>query len=127
MLILGHELINSDVFYKINNFDEVKKTASNSIVIIKFDGKLILELIKNKVKFAVLVDNLKEAIFSESLKAKYIIANNLNLAIEIQKLADNYLYDSKNIFIINSDDELETVAKNKIDGVLYIYSIKNIN
>ena len=48
-----------------------------------------------------------------------IAAIEKELAKQIQKIADNYMYDSKILAIIKSNDELENIAKNEIDGVIY--------
>jgi hypothetical protein len=128
MIVLGHYLINSEYLYMVFNFEDIKKTPSNSTVLINFsDGTLLKELSNNKIKTAVKVSNIKEAIFSEALRSKYIIANNLALAIQIQKLAENYLYDSKILVEIEIESDLELIAENKIDGVIYKNAIKNIN
>lgn len=128
MIVLGHYLINSEYLYMVFNFEDIKKTPSNSTVLINFsDGTLLKELSNNKIKTAVKVSNIKEAIFSEALRSKYIIANNLALAIQIQKLAENYLYDSKILVEIENESDLELIAENKIDGVIYKNAIKNIN
>jgi len=45
---------------------------------------------------------------------------------EIQKIAENYMFDSKIIQPIKTDDEVEEVALKGIDGVIYEIVIKEI-
>ena len=56
--------------------------------------------------------------FSNSLRANYIIAQK-DLSKELQKIAENYMYDSKILAIIDSNNEFEEIAKNEIDGIIY--------
>ena len=37
----------------------------------------------------------------------------------MQKIAENYMFDSKILAIIKSNDELEEIALDEIDGVIY--------
>ena len=53
-----------------------------------------------------------------NLNVKYIISEK-ELSIELQKVADNYMYDSKILAVIDSNEELEQVAKLEIDGIIY--------
>ena len=62
--------------------------------------------------------NIKEALYVNALEGKYIIADK-TLAVSLQKLADNYIFDSKILALIDSNDEFEEIAKNEIDGVIY--------
>ena len=48
----------------------------------------------------------------------------MDLSVQIQKIADNYMYDSKNLVIIDSNEEFENITKNEIDGVIYRDLIK---
>ena len=66
----------------------------------------------------VYVKSIKEAIYASNFNAKYIICEN-ELAKKLQKIADNYMYDSKILAIIDSNEELEQVAKLEIDGIIY--------
>ena len=78
---------------------------------------------ENDLSSAVIVTSITEAIYCNSLNAKYIISDK-HLAIQIQKIADNYMYDSKNLVIINSNEEFDHIAKDEIDGVIYRDLIK---
>ena len=62
--------------------------------------------------------SIKEAIYANSLNAKYIISEK-ELAKAIQKIADNYMFDSKILAVIETNDEIEEIAQSEIDGIIY--------
>ena len=126
MLIFGNSYIESPKFVTIENIENIQKTTPNDILLLK-EFKAPYTLAKhcasNNLVYAVIVKSITEALFANALGATYIVAATL-LAKEIQKLADNYLWDSKVLAIIFNDDELETIAKASIDGVIYNNIIK---
>ena len=75
-------------------------------------------IIKGEFSFFCTVSSIKESIYCNSLNVKYIISEK-NLSCEIQKIADNYMFDSKNLVIIDSNEEFEQTAISQIDGVIY--------
>jgi len=81
--------------------------------------------LKNKIQFGVFISSVTEAIFSNSLMAKYLIVND-DIAIKIQKIGEHYMFDSKIIIPIKDDGFIEVVAKNGIDGVIYDEFLKGI-
>ena len=66
----------------------------------------------------VYVKSIKEAIYATNFNTKYIICEN-ELAKKLQKIADNYMWDSKILTIIKSSDDFEKVALEEIDGAIY--------
>jgi len=122
MLIFGHKYLTGDSFYSISSINEIENTPSNSTVFFQFsEDKLpILHYaINNSIDVAIEIDSIKNAIFSEIFRVKYIIAKDLELAQEIQKIAEHYMFDSKTLTWIKADDELEKVAKIGLDGVIF--------
>lgn len=118
MLIIGDDLIPYESFFSINSIDEIKNTKANSSLLFFYDEELLKYCFENELQFYVVVKNIKEAIYSSSLNAKYIIASK-ELAKELQKIADNYMFDAKILAIIESNNEFEEIAKNEIDGVIF--------
>ncbi|MGM0520332.1 MAG: hypothetical protein ACQERD_11905 [Campylobacterota bacterium] len=118
MILIGDKLIPYENIYFINSVNDIEETSSNSTVSFRFNEKLLNYCFKNSVNSAVLVSSIKEAIYANALNAKYIIAKK-DLAKKIQKIAENYMYDSKILAIINSNNELEEIASLEIDGVIY--------
>ena len=117
MEIIGFSEINNTNIIKISSNEEVKNTLANQLVIFDFYLDLIKYCYKNEVEYGVIVKDIKEAILSNHFLAKYIIVKKEN-ASSIQKIANNYMFDSKILQIIDSLDEIESVALNEIDGVI---------
>jgi len=128
MLIFGHKFIESKEFIKIDSIDDIKLTSSNSIVLLKGlkePFNMAIYCHKNGLEYGVEVSSLKEAIFANSLGASYAICE-FSLAKELQKLADNYLWDMKILAIVDSDKEIDGIAKVFIDGIVYRNSIRRL-
>jgi hypothetical protein len=122
MLVFGHKYLINEQFYSVNSVEEIEKTPSNSTIFCKFSEKNISILqfaIDNVVDVAIEVESLKDAIFSEIFKVNFIIAKDLELAQELQKIAEHYMFDSKILTWIDSEDEISKVAKIGIDGVIF--------
>ena len=118
MIIIGDKLVPFEEVIYIKNIENIKYTKANSTIIFDYDEKILEYSYKNNLSSAVVVSSIKEAIYCNSLNVKYIISEK-NLACEIQKIADNYMYDSKNLVIIDSNEEFEQTAIAQIDGVIY--------
>ena len=118
MIIIGDKLVPFEEVIYIKNIENIKYTKANSTIIFDYDEKTLEYSYKNNLSSAVVVSSIKEAIYCNSLNVKYIISEK-NLACEIQKIADNYMYDSKNLVIINSNEEFEQIAKAQIDGAIF--------
>lgn len=126
MIIIGDKLVPfEEMTYikNIKNIENIKDSKANSIVMFNYDEKMLKYAYENELSSAVIVTSITEAIYCNSLNVKYIISEK-HLAIQIQKIADNYMYDSKNLVIINSNEEFEHIAKDEIDGVIYRELIK---
>ena len=118
MLIIGDENIPYETFTKITNINDITNTKSNSTVLFTYDISLIKYTKKNDINTAVLIKDVKEAIYCNALDVRYIICEK-NIAEEIQNLADNYIFDSKILALITSNNEFEDIAQKEIDGVIY--------
>ncbi|ANE36472.1 hypothetical protein CIG11343_1476 [Campylobacter iguaniorum] len=77
-----------------------------------------LQALQNQSEF-VLVNSKKEAVLANANEIKFIVCNNLNLARQLQSLANDYIFDSKIALIIANDDELEDAIEARIDAVIY--------
>jgi hypothetical protein len=118
MKIFGHPWVESEVFYPINKIEEIDKTPSNSILEIKnFAIELLHYCNKNLLPYVVHVTDIKEAIFANTLHAKYIIVSK-DLGKELMPIAQNYLFDAQIVATIVTEDEIAEMAKANIDGVL---------
>ena len=122
MIILNHKFLSSEKIFEVSEINDIKDSPSNSTILFDFSEKNI-EICNycniNSVEFAIRVKELKEVLFSANLNAKYIFISDKSLALKAQKIADNYMYDSKIILEIGSDRDLEESALNEIDGVIF--------
>lgn len=118
MIIIGDNLIPFEDLKYIQNIENIKNSKANSTVIFNYNEEVLKYCYENEISSAVIVASIKEAIYCNSLNVKYIISEK-NVAIQVQKIADNYMYDSKNLAIIDSNEEFEKIANDEIDGVIY--------
>ena len=118
MILIGDKLVPFPEISFISNIEQINSTKANSIVLFVYDEKILKYVYDNELPSAVIVKSIKDAIYCNNLNVKYIISEKA-LASQIQKIADNYMYDSKNLAIIDSNDEFEEIAINEIDGILY--------
>jgi hypothetical protein len=123
MIIIGSKDIPYDIIKKISSIDDIKNTQANSTLLFNFDIKILRYTQANNLNSAVKINNIKEIMYSSIFEAKYIIVPN-NLLIQAQKIANNYMFDSKILAIIQNDDELEKAILNEIDGVIYKHIIQ---
>lgn len=118
MILIGDKLVPFEDIFLIKNIKDIENTKANSTVLFDFEEEILTYCYKNELFCAVVVNSIKEAIYCNNLNVKYIISEK-ELSIELQKIADNYMYDSKILAIIDSNEELEQVAKLEIDGIIY--------
>jgi len=125
MKIFGHPWIKYEKFYPVNSIDEIKETPPNSIVSIEPLPSTV-ELAKycqaNSLDYTLRVENIREAIFANLLKARYIISNRA-LAKELVPIAQNYLFDTEILVEISQEIEIEEIAKAGIDGAIFTKEI----
>lgn len=122
MIIIGDKLVPSAKLFAISTIEEIKNTEANSTLYFLFNDEILKYCFENSLDFAVKIESIKEAIYANALNAKYIIAEK-KLAKKIQKIAENYMFDSKVLAIIETNDEFEDIAKVEIDGVIYKESL----
>jgi hypothetical protein len=121
MIIIGHKFIKTQPFYLIKSSEEIVKTPSNSTVVFQFDENnldLIEHCTKSGIGFANICDSIKDVLFANSLGAKYIICDKV-VSQKAQKLADIYMFDAKILLYSSEEEDLEWVAENEIDGILF--------
>ena len=125
MIIIGNENIPYQSIANISNIDDIQNTKPNQTLSFTYDIELIKYCFVNELSCLVLVSDIKEAIFCNSLNASYIVVKN-SIAKEIQDIADAYMFDSKILEVINDDEEINKVAPRGIDGVIYDKLLKGI-
>lgn len=118
MIIVGNRYIQCDDFVSVDSIDEIQNTPSNSTLIFSYDLEIMSYCFSNKLPYAVYISDITEAIFGNNLGAKYLITGKTH-SFEVQKVAENYMFDSKVLVVIDGDAMIEEIAKNGIDGVIY--------
>ncbi len=129
MLLFGHPHIPSEKLYHVNSIAAIEHTPPNSCLLFSFDEQ-VFELIEyantNMLSFALDVTNLKEAIISENLDAKYLLCQE-QTANSIQKAADTYVFDAKVLVHIKDEEGIEAFANEGIDGAIFSEAIIKIS
>ncbi len=109
-----------ETFFKINSLEDIKNSPSNSTLVFHYcDSSIeVFNFCKNNnIPYGVIINSIKELIFVSNLKAKYIFTDIVQNAIRFQKTANEYLLDTKVVYLADSFDEIETLAKHGIDAV----------
>ncbi|PZT48667.1 hypothetical protein B6S12_02165 [Helicobacter valdiviensis] len=118
MIILNHSLLETLEIKLINTKEELENTLPSDFLVI---GSL--ELAKfaklQGIDYAFLGDGVTKALMASSLGAKYLLCKKLVFAKQMQKIAENYLLDMKIISIIHDEKEIEEIATDGIDGVIF--------
>ena len=120
MIILGDSDVSNEIFSIINRIKDIANTPSNSTIIFDYNKKLMIYAKNNNLQYAVKVKNIKELVYANALDAKYILVSDDILELS-QKLADNYMFDSKIIATIKDESFIEDIAIKEIDGVILLF------
>jgi len=129
MLIFGHPHIPSEKLYHIGSIEAIEKTPSNSTILFDYNEEvfgLITYSLENELHFALNIASLKEAIICENLDAKYLLVSS-ELALSVQKAADTYLFDAKILVHAKNEDEIQDLASEGIDGIIFAEAIIKIS
>ena len=123
MILLNTKYCDTTFSY-IQTIDEIKHTKEYDIIYFLFDEKLCLYAKNNDLSYMVVAKSIKECILANELGARYILLKNTNshsinnkILKRYMKVAQNYLFDSKIIFEIDSLDEIDKIATSNIDGI----------
>ncbi|NQY93969.1 MAG: hypothetical protein HRT43_07370 [Campylobacteraceae bacterium] len=123
MILLGDEIIEYETLSSIKNSQDILSTKANSTLVFQYNIDLIKYCHENALGFAVLIKDIKEAIYTSQFDVKYILCDK-SIVNSVQKIAENYMFDAKILVIIDNSDEIEWVAQNEIDGAIYNHVIK---
>ena len=121
MLIFGHPWVQTPLFKKVFSQEDIAKVATEEVVLLEplSDSIILAQYCRSqKRNFAVTVNSITEALFANALGSCYIICQQED-AIKIQPIAQEYLFDSKILTLINSEKEIQKMAEHAIDGVLF--------
>ena len=123
MILIGHNLINYKPFYFVDTIEEIKRTESNSTICFYFNVELINYCRENSLTFGVFVKTIREMILANALEVDYLIVEK-EFGVQSQKIADEYLFDAKILLLTEEESDIEFVALNSIDGIIFKNSIK---
>jgi len=119
-MIILNEPFSSERFVKVKTIEDIKNSPSNTTLIFDYCENSI-EVFNfcriNNIPYGVKTNNIKELIFISNLNSKYAFTENIKQAEIFQKIANEYLLDTKIILLINSLEEIEKIALFGIDGV----------
>jgi len=128
MLIFGHPWVESSRFVKAFSTEEIGKSSPKDVLLLE-PLNVSIDLVRhcqaNGLAFAVTIGTLKEAILANALGAAYIVCQH-EQAIEVQKVAEEYLFDTRILVLVESDREIETMARFGIDGVIFPAAIAQL-
>ena len=118
MILIGHTDIPSQLFYRIKTPEHIVSTPSNSVVLFDYALFLCQHCKENHIQMAIHVKHIKELILAHAHGASFLVVDKA-LAIHAQKIADDYLFDSKILLLAHDDEAIEFAALNGIDGLLF--------
>jgi hypothetical protein len=128
MLIFGHPHLPSETLYHIDGIEAIASTPSGATLLFGWDEAnldLVTHCRANDLPFALDVASVKEALFAQNAGARYILVEN-TLAKSVQKVAETYLFDAKVLTRIAHESQIEAVAYEGIDGVIFAEAIVKV-
>ncbi len=128
MIIIGHPWVASPRFAKVFSLDDIDRLAEGSVALLEplpESIEMAQHCQANGMVFAITVNEIRNAIFANALGAKYIITQQED-AMEIQPIAERYLFDTKVLVLIEDEREIERLARFSIDGVIFPQAIGQV-
>lgn len=125
MIIVGHPWIQSKRFCKVFSIEDIKKSNPEDIMLLEplvDSHSYARHCQENNISFAVVVNTLDDALFSNALSANYIICEEDD-ALMIQPIAQEYLFDTQILVLIHGEKEIPKIARGGVDGVIFAEAI----
>ena len=124
MIIIGDSYIPYENISIIGSIEDIKSTKPNTTVVFDFNKDMMSYCAKNDINYAVKINTITQSIYANNMNARYILPNSKLLEI-VQKIAENYMFDSKILATIQSEESIEKIALKSIDGVIFKRLINN--
>jgi len=121
MIIIGHPWVESQNFRKITSIEEIKQSSANEVILLSSLDEahtLAQYCHANLVTYAITSNTIKDALFANAMGAKYMLCDRAEAA-ELQTIAQEYLFDMRILVKITDEDEILSIAKTGIDGVIF--------
>ncbi len=122
MIILNDKRFSDEKFFEIKTKEDIQNSKNNSTLLFQYneqDIELYKFCKKNNIPYAVEITSITEFIFISTLDAKYAFCSDLEIAKNLQKIADNYLSDTR-IIVKAPLKKIEKIAIFEIDGIFVI-------
>ena len=126
MIIIGHPWVASPIFRKVFSIEEIGHLENEEIVLLEpFPESIDVahHCQRERIDFAIAVDKVRNALIANALGARYIVCQQED-AMEIQPIAERYLFDTKVLVLIDDEKEIERIARFSIDGVIFPQAIR---
>ena len=121
MIIIGANSNIDTVDEKLTMLDEDGQINPSTISFTRFERSKIAfykKIVKEGLALAIYVSDIKELILVCNIGVKYAVTMQDDAPI-MQRIMENYLFDTKLLAIIDEEDEIEWAAVNEIDGVIF--------
>ncbi|MDE5602667.1 MAG: hypothetical protein K2I71_01945 [Helicobacter sp.] len=118
MLILNHS-IKPLQFVVIESKESIENSLPTDFLILKENLELAKFCFEAGVEYASVITDITKALLLVNLGVKFLITKDLEIAKDLQSLAETYLFDAKILLAITKDEEIKEVAKQGIDGVIF--------
>lgn len=115
MIILNHPLIPAPTLTPIASTADIATIPASHIVWFGYNLQLLRYCYDQQIPAAVRIDEASEAVYANALGAKFVTMQ-LDLAKEVQKIAEHYLFDTKVIAMLD-ERLLDKAIEAGIDGV----------
>ena len=125
MLIFGHPWIESPRFMKVFSIEEIEKIQADEIALLEplnVSINIARYCKANDIAFSVTINNIRDAVFANALKADYMLCQH-EQAIIIQTIADDYIFDTKILVVIEDEKSIDNIIRFGIDGVIFSKAI----
>jgi len=125
MIIIGHPWIQSPRFCKVFSIEDIQKSKAGDIVLLEplVESHVYAQHCQtHNIPFAVVITGLENALFANALGAKYMICEE-DTALIVQPIAQNYLFDSRLLVLIQDDKKISKIAREQVDGVIFAEAI----
>jgi hypothetical protein len=122
MILLNHPDLESQKIVFVENSIDVLQTPTGSLLVYKFDRAMIEnyeKMIKGGLPLAIEIASIVELVLVATLSPRFCIVPPF-LAKEAQRLATNYLWDTKVIVAITREQEIVWASSLELDGVLLL-------
>ncbi len=119
-MIILEPPFSEEKFIKLKTIEDIKNSPSNATLIFDYcpSSLEVYNFCKiNDIPYGVNIISTKELVFISNLNAKYAFCDTIQKAKKFQKIANEYLMDTKIILLIPDFDDIENIANFGIDGI----------